>query len=145
MKSSWPSPFGLRYQLAFDATLTAAVLDVFIRSVFAGLRRAAVREGIADAQCGAITALQRFGYRRSYCDLLHEQRLGRPPFVRFQGRLNLAVRRSSLAAVSSAISSHHTRRCAWKSWRSPFTSPRAIHARTRVRFTPNRVAAPATE
>ena len=37
------------------------LLDVFIRSVFAGLRRAAVREGIADAQCGAITAIQRFG------------------------------------------------------------------------------------
>ena len=54
-------PFTLRYQLAFDATLTSAVLDVFIRSVFAGLRRAAVREGIADAQCGAITAIQRFG------------------------------------------------------------------------------------
>jgi hypothetical protein len=54
-------PFTLRYQLAFDAPLTAAVLDVFIRSVFAGLRRAAVREGIADAQCGAITAIQRFG------------------------------------------------------------------------------------
>jgi hypothetical protein len=32
-------PFGLRYQLAFDATLTAAVLDVFIRSVFAGCLR----------------------------------------------------------------------------------------------------------
>jgi hypothetical protein len=38
-------PFTLRYQLAFDATLTAAVLDAFIRSVFAGLRRAAAREG----------------------------------------------------------------------------------------------------
>ena len=33
----------------------------FIRSVFAGLRRAAAREGIADGQCGAITAIQRFG------------------------------------------------------------------------------------
>ena len=54
-------PFTLRYQLAFDAPLTAAVLDVFIRSVFAGLRRAAARAGIADAQCGAITAIQRFG------------------------------------------------------------------------------------
>ena len=72
-------PFGLRYQLAFDATLTAAVLDVFIRSVFAGLRRAAVRAGIADPQCGAITAIQRFGCRHSYCDLLHEHSLGRPP------------------------------------------------------------------
>jgi hypothetical protein len=54
-------PFTLRYQLAFDAPLTAAVLHVFIGSVFAGLRRAAVREGIADAQCGALTAIQRFG------------------------------------------------------------------------------------
>ena len=72
-------PFTLRYQLAFDAPLTAAVLDVFMRSVFAGLRRAAVRAGIADAQCGAITAIQRFGYRHSYCDLLHEYSLGLPP------------------------------------------------------------------
>jgi hypothetical protein len=54
-------PFTLRYQLAFDATLTGAVLGVFIRRVFAGLRRAAAREGIADGQCGAITAIQRFG------------------------------------------------------------------------------------
>src|SRR5262245_19213217 len=54
-------PFGLRYQLAFDATLTAAMLDVFIRSVFAGLRRVAGRAGIAAAQCGAIPAIQRFG------------------------------------------------------------------------------------
>ena len=53
-------PFTLRYQLAVDAALTAAVLDAFIRSVFAGLRRAAAREGIADAQCGALTAIQRF-------------------------------------------------------------------------------------
>src|SRR5262249_36583123 len=54
-------PFTLRYQLAFDAKLTSAVLDVFIRSVFAELRCAAARQGIADGQCGAITAIQRFG------------------------------------------------------------------------------------
>ena len=54
-------PFTLRYQLAFDAKLTSAVLDVFIRSVFAGLRRAAVREGVLGGQCGAITVIQRFG------------------------------------------------------------------------------------
>jgi hypothetical protein len=54
-------PFTLRDQLAFDATLTAAVLDVFVRTVFAGLRRAALREGIADAQGGAVTAIRRFG------------------------------------------------------------------------------------
>ena len=54
-------PFTLRDQLAFDAQLTSAVLDVFICSVFAGLRRAAARAGIADGQCGAITAIQRCG------------------------------------------------------------------------------------
>ena len=32
-----------------------------MRRVFAGLRRAAAREGIADGQCGAITVIQRFG------------------------------------------------------------------------------------
>lgn len=40
-------PFTLRYQFAFDATPT-------------GLRRATVREGIPEAQRGAITAIQRF-------------------------------------------------------------------------------------
>ena len=52
-------PFTLCYHLAFDATLTAAVLAVFIRTAFAGLRRSAAREGIAGAQCGAITVIQR--------------------------------------------------------------------------------------
>jgi Transposase zinc-binding domain/Putative transposase len=52
-------PWSLRYQLAFDAALYTDVLAVFMRGVFAGLRRAAVREGIAEAQCGAITAIQR--------------------------------------------------------------------------------------
>jgi hypothetical protein len=47
-------PFTLRDQLAFDAPLTGAVLDVFIRSVFAGLRRAAIRAGSADAQAVAL-------------------------------------------------------------------------------------------
>ncbi len=71
-------PFTLRYQLAFDARLSSAVLAVFIRSVFAWLRRTAARHGIADGQGGAITVIQRFGYRHSYCDLLHEYSLGLP-------------------------------------------------------------------
>ena len=55
-----PLPFTLCSPLACDATLTAAMLDVCIRSVFAGLRRAAIRAAIAEAQGGAITAIQRF-------------------------------------------------------------------------------------
>ena len=58
-------PFTLRYQLAFDAKLTSAVLDVFIRRVFTGLRRAAAREGIADGQCGAITNQERASLPRN--------------------------------------------------------------------------------
>ena len=34
-------PFGLRYRLAYDRELTTAVLGVFVRTVFASLRRRA--------------------------------------------------------------------------------------------------------
>lgn len=99
-------PVRLRYRLAFDAALTSAVLGVFLRAVFGFLRRQARAQGIAGGRGGAVTIIQRFGCRRSYCDLLHEQSLDPPPF--YGSRRNGAARRSSLAAVSSAISSHHT-------------------------------------
>jgi hypothetical protein len=55
-------PFGLRYRLAYDAALTSAVLGVFVRTVFASLRRRArKRWGVACGQCGAVTFVQRFG------------------------------------------------------------------------------------
>jgi len=55
-------PFGLRYRLAYDAPLTSAVLGVFVRTVFASLRRRARRQwGVARGQCGAVTFVQRFG------------------------------------------------------------------------------------
>jgi hypothetical protein len=54
-------PFTLRSQLACDAQLTAAGLDLGIRGVFAGRRRAAAGQGISDGRGGAVTALQRFG------------------------------------------------------------------------------------
>ena len=55
-------PFGLRYRLAYDAPLTRAVLGVFVRTVFASLRRRARRKwGVARGQCGAVTFVQRFG------------------------------------------------------------------------------------
>lgn len=54
--------FGLRYRLAYDAPLTSAVLGVFVRTVFASLRRRARRHwGVARGQCGAVTFVQRFG------------------------------------------------------------------------------------
>jgi len=55
-------PFALRYRLAYDAALTSAVLDLFVRAVLASLRRRARRQrGVARGQCGAVTFVQRFG------------------------------------------------------------------------------------
>jgi hypothetical protein len=55
-------PFALRYRLAYDAPLASAVLGLFVRAVFASLRRRARRQwGIAGAHCGAVTFVQRFG------------------------------------------------------------------------------------
>ncbi len=137
-------PYRLRYRLAWDHALCRAVLGAYARALLAFYARAARAHGIRDSQTGTVTVIQRFGNRRSYCDLLHEQSLDR--LLRaVQGRRNGAARRSSLAAVSSAISSHHTRRCAWKSLRSPGTSPRLTQARITSIVTPKRVAAPATE
>jgi hypothetical protein len=100
-------PVPVRYQLAFDAGLTRAVLRVFLRTVFGWQRRRAAQRGLVGARTGSVTAIQRFGYRRSYYDLPHERSLNLP-LVPVQGSLNGAARRSSLAAVSSGMSSHHT-------------------------------------
>jgi len=55
-------PFALRYRLAYDAPLVRDVLDVFVRCVFASLRRRARKQGaIARGHCGAVTFVQRFG------------------------------------------------------------------------------------
>jgi hypothetical protein len=55
-------PFALRYRLAYDAALTSAVLELFVRAVIASLRRRARRQrGVARGQCGAVTFVQRFG------------------------------------------------------------------------------------
>ncbi len=55
-------PFALRYRLAYDASLVRDVLQIFVRAVFASLRR---RGGIPasnrQARCGAVTFVQRFG------------------------------------------------------------------------------------
>lgn len=53
-------PVPVRYQFAFDAALTRAVLRVFLHTVFGWLRHAAARQGVLGGRCGAVTAIQRF-------------------------------------------------------------------------------------
>ncbi len=55
-------PHSLRYRLAYDTRLTSDVLRIFVRRVFASLRRRArLNWPIDDPQCGAVTFVQRFG------------------------------------------------------------------------------------
>ena len=55
-------PVALRYRLAYDSRLVSDVLGIFIRAVFASLRRQArAYAGIRKAQCGVVTFVQRFG------------------------------------------------------------------------------------
>lgn len=56
-------PFGLRYRLAHDRELTADVLRVFVRSIFASLRRRSRNSSSVNkpAHGGAVTFVQRFG------------------------------------------------------------------------------------
>ena len=55
-------PFALRYRLAYDAGLVRAVLHIFVQAVFSSLRRRArAHSGVRQAQCGAVTFVQRFG------------------------------------------------------------------------------------
>ena len=55
-------PYPLRYRCAYDAKLMSEVLKVFLRSLFASLRRRARRQGVQGRlQCGAVSFLQRFG------------------------------------------------------------------------------------
>jgi hypothetical protein len=55
-------PFPLRYRMAFDASLTAAVAQELVRAVFSSLRRRARRAAkLRYPRCGAVTFIQRFG------------------------------------------------------------------------------------
>jgi len=54
-------PLRLRYRLAWDHDLCRAVVGVFLRAVFALLRRRAAWDGVAGGRGGAVTILQRFG------------------------------------------------------------------------------------
>jgi len=54
-------PHALRYRLAYDAALMTDVLQVYIRALFGFYRRLARDYGVEQAQCGAVTFVQRFG------------------------------------------------------------------------------------
>jgi hypothetical protein len=55
-------PFSLRYRLAYDARLLRDVLQIFVRAVFASIRRrAGIPASNRQARCGAVTFVQRFG------------------------------------------------------------------------------------
>ena len=55
-------PYPLRYRCAWDARLTSEVLRAFMRALFADQRRRArIHHGVQRAQCGSVTAIQRFG------------------------------------------------------------------------------------
>jgi hypothetical protein len=53
--------YSLRYRVAFDSDLLAEVLGIFIREVFASLRKRARDNGIPEGRCGSVTFVQRFG------------------------------------------------------------------------------------
>ncbi len=54
-------PFEIRYRLAWDGKLIAALLAVFLRSVNAWYRRQARARGHTGVRCGSVTFVQRFG------------------------------------------------------------------------------------
>jgi hypothetical protein len=54
-------PFALRYRLAYDSSLVREVLQIFLRAVFASIRRrAGIPASNRKARCGAVTFIQRF-------------------------------------------------------------------------------------
>lgn len=55
-------PYPLRYRCAYDGKLTSEVLNLFVRTLFASLRRRAREQRVRGRlQCGAVSFLQRFG------------------------------------------------------------------------------------
>jgi hypothetical protein len=66
-------PYRLRYLMAWDHGLSRAVLGVYARVLLDVYARGAGKRDIRDGRTGTVTVIQRSGYRRSYCDLLHEQ------------------------------------------------------------------------
>jgi hypothetical protein len=102
-------PIALRYKLAYDSALAAAVLQLFVRSVFASLRRRARRTyGPRHYDCGAITFVQRFGdalnanlhFHSIVLDGVYEHRHGESPrFRRLPPRTDAEVEQTTRRIV----------------------------------------------
>jgi len=54
-------PYSVRFRVAFDSDLLGEVLGIFVREVFASLRKRARENGILKGKCGSVTFVQRFG------------------------------------------------------------------------------------
>ena len=55
-------PFPLRFRMAYDAAFTSEMLRIFVRAVFASLRRRTRQYlKVPKLECGAVTFIQRFG------------------------------------------------------------------------------------
>ncbi|MDP6700364.1 MAG: transposase [Candidatus Latescibacteria bacterium] len=54
-------PIEIRYRLAYDGRLLSAFLAIFLRVVQAWYRQQARAQGYAEAHCGSVTFVQRFG------------------------------------------------------------------------------------
>ena len=54
-------PYALRYRLAYDSCLVRDVLQIFVRTIFASIRRrAGIPASSRQARCGAVAFIQRF-------------------------------------------------------------------------------------
>lgn len=54
-------PFALRYRLAYDSSLMRDVLQIFVRTIFASIRRrAGMSASNRQARCGAVAFIQHF-------------------------------------------------------------------------------------
>jgi hypothetical protein len=54
-------PYALRYRLAYDSSLVRDVLQIFVRTIFASIRRkAGIPATNRQARCGAVAFIQRF-------------------------------------------------------------------------------------
>ncbi|OFZ14446.1 MAG: hypothetical protein A2X86_15725 [Bdellovibrionales bacterium GWA2_49_15] len=54
-------PFRLRYLMAYDPNIQSRVLEITVRSISSFYKQKAKRLGIASAETGAVTVIQRFG------------------------------------------------------------------------------------
>jgi len=60
-------PFELRALAAFKPEVLRAIARLFAEAIFSVYRTRARRDGLTGGESGAVTFVQRFGYRHSYC------------------------------------------------------------------------------